>query len=132
MLKKFIKIKPITVVEIVLSYVSIGWAYVLFTSPTLFDTTASFSQIEVIAGSEWVVGVVALVCALTKILGMLFGNVRVRKIGLLMSTIFWIMIATSMLIATGSFIPNTGFIVYSGLAVMSMWTSKEVVKSGRL
>lgn len=128
-MKRFNKVKPVTVVEMVLSYISIGWAFVLFSTPTLFESSPSWNQIEMIANSEWVVGIIVLACALTKVVGIALNNIKMRRIGLLMSTGFWIMIATSMLIATGSFTVSTGFICYSGIAIMSLWTSKEVTSS---
>jgi len=131
-MKKFIKFQPVTVVEWMLTYVSLGWAYVLFTSPHLFEMNPSFSEIGAIVNSEWIMGVIVTICALTKMIGMFIGSVTIRKIGLLMSTFLWIMVATSMLIATGGFNASTGFIVYSALAVMSLWTSKEVTKSDRV
>lgn len=118
--------KPMTAVEIVLSYISLGWAYVLFTSPDLFESSASWNQIELLASSEWVIGTIALVCALTKIIGIAMGAKRIRWVGLIMSAVFWIAIASAFLIADGKLEFTTGFIVYSGIAVMALWTSKEV------
>ena len=122
-------LKQITVVEIMLSYISIGWAYVLFTSPNLFDDSATWDKIQSIASYEWVLGIITLVCALVKIVGMLVHNKRLRWLGLLMSTVLWVVIAASFLVADDSFKLSTGFIVYSGIAVMSLWTSKEVMTS---
>lgn len=119
--------KPMTAVEIVLSYVSLGWAYVMFTSPQLFESSDSWNQVKGVASYEWVIGVVALTAAMTKIIGILIGNKRMRWVGLIMSAIFWITIASGMLIAKGYLDFTTGFIVYSGLAVLSLWTSKEVM-----
>ena len=118
--------RAMTVVEIVLSYISIGWALVLLTSPTLFDSGGSWDMLKEIVPGEWAVGLIALTCALTKIVGMIIRNVRMRCIGLWMSTAFWITIAAGMLMTNGYPEFNTGFIAYSGLAVMSLWTSKEV------
>ena len=123
--------KQITVVEIVLTYISIGWAYVLFTTPTLFDNNSNWDKIQAIANYEWVVGIITLVCALVKIVGMALQNKQLRWLGLLMSTVLWVIVATSFLIADDTFKLTTGFIVYSGIAVMSLWTSKEVMMSGR-
>lgn len=119
--------KAMTAVEIVLSYVSLGWAYVMFTSPQLFESSDSWNQVESVASYEWVIGTVALICAMTKIVGILLGNMRMRWVGLIMSAVFWITIASGMLIAKGYLDFTTGFIVYSGLAVLSLWTSKEVM-----
>lgn len=123
--------KNVTAVEIVLSYVSLGWAYVLFTSPLLFESSDSWNQVQQIMPYEWLVGSVALVAALTKIIGLILKNKRIRWIGLIMSAIFWITIAAGMLIAKGYLDFTTGFVVYSGMAILSLWTSKEVMLDGR-
>ena len=123
--------KQITVVEIVLTYISIGWAYVLFATPTLFDDNSNWDKIQAIANYEWVVGIITLVCALVKIAGMALQNKQLRWLGLLMSTVLWVIVATSFLIADDTFKLTTGFVIYSGIAVMSLWTSKEVMMSGR-
>lgn len=120
--------KAMTAVEIVLSYISLGWAYVLFTSPQLFESSESWNQVREIASYEWVVGSVAFIAAITKIYGIILKNKRIRWIGLMLSCIFWITIAAGMLMAKGYLDFTTGFVVYSGLAVLSLWTSKEVMK----
>ena len=119
--------KQITVVEFMLTYISIGWAYVLFTSPALFDNGSNWDKVQSIANYEWVVGIITLACALVKIVGIALQNNRLRWLGLMMSTVLWIVIATSFLLADDTFKLTTGFIVYSGIAVMSLWTSKEVM-----
>ncbi|MGI2329642.1 hypothetical protein [Planococcus sp. YIM B11945] len=115
-----------------LSYISLGWAYVLFSSPQLFESSQSWNEVEAIASYEWVVASCAFICAITKVIGMALGNARLRRIGLLMSAVFWVIIAAGMLISTGGLNMNTGFIAYSGIAVMSLWTSKEVGVNGRV
>lgn len=123
--------KQITVVEIMLSYVSIGWAYVLFTSPFLFENGSNWDKVQSIANYEWVLGVITLVCALVKIVGLVLRNKRLRWLGLLMSTVLWIVIAASFLVSNDEIKLTTGFVVYSAIAVMSLWTSKEVMTSDR-
>lgn len=123
--------KQITVVEIMLTYISLGWAYVLFTSPLLFDNSSNWDKVQSIANYEWVLGIITLVCALVKVVGMLLQNRRLRWLGLIMSTVLWIVIAASFLVADDAFKLTTGFVVYSGVAVMSLWTSKEVMMRDR-
>lgn len=123
--------KQLTVVEIMLTYISVGWAYVLFTTPYLFETSVNWDKIALVANYEWVLGIVALLCAAVKVVGILLHHVRLRWLGLLMSTFLWIFIAASFLIAGGTFKLSTGFIVYSAVAIMSLWTSKEVMTRER-
>ena len=123
--------RQITVVEIMLTYISIGWACVLFTTPDLFDKNENWAKIQSVASYEWVLGIAVVVCAATKILGMVIQNRRLRWLGLLMSTFLWVFVAASFLIGNDVFKISTGFVTYSGLAVMSLWTSKEVMKRER-
>lgn len=123
--------KQITVVEIMLTYISIGWAYVLFTSPSLFENSSNWDKVQSVANYEWILGIITLVCALVKVVGMLLQNKRLRWLGLMMSTVLWIVIAASFLVADDTFKLTTGFVVYSGVAVMSLWTSKEVMMRDR-
>ena len=123
--------KQITVVEIMLTYISIGWAYVLFTSPSLFENSSNWDKVQSVANYEWVLGIITLVCALVKVVGMLLRNNRLRWLGLMMSTVLWIVIAASFLVADDAFKLSTGFVVYSAVSVMSLWTSKEVMMRDR-
>lgn len=125
------KMKPVTVVEIMLTYISLGWAYVLFTSPDLFENGGNWLALGEIAAYEWIIGLVALICALVKIIGIVLRHRRIRWLGLMLSSIFWVVIAGSFLIAQGQVEFTTGFVVYSGIAVMSLWTSKEVTTNDR-
>lgn len=119
--------RQLTVVEAVLTYISIGWAYVLFTTPDLFDNNPNWSKFEAVVGYEWIVGILALVCAAVKIIGIALHHARLRWLGLLLSTFLWVFVAASFLIADDTIKLTTGFIAYSGLSVMSLWTSKEVM-----
>lgn len=123
--------KPVTVVEIMLTYISLGWAYVLFTSPDLFENGGNWLALGEIAAYEWIIGLAALICALVKIIGIVLRHRRIRWFGLMLSSIFWVVIAGSFLIAQGQVEFTTGFVVYSGIAVMSLWTSKEVTTNDR-
>lgn len=123
--------RQLTVVEIMLSYISIGWAYVLFTTPDLFDKNSTWDKIQLVANYEWVLGLVAVACASVKIIGILLHHRRLRWLGLILSTFLWVFVAASFLIADDTFKLTTGFVAYSGLAVMSLWTSKEVMMRER-
>lgn len=125
------ELRQITVVELIVTYISLGWAFVLLTNPNIFEMSPNFSRIEAIAQYEWVIGLIALVIAGVKIVGLALHLKRVRWFGLLLSTIFWVLMSASFLFAGDTIEFNTGFVVYSGLAVMCLWTSKEVMTSGR-
>lgn len=122
-------IKSVTVVESLVTYISIGWAYVMLTHNDIFENSANFDQLESLLHAEWVVGVICLFLACVKIFGILLKNKRMRWAGLMMSTVFWVCVSAAFLISGGTFELNTGFIVYSSIAVMSLLTSKEVMQN---
>ncbi|MEK4025766.1 hypothetical protein [Sporosarcina sp. FSL W7-1283] len=123
--------RPVTVVEVIVTYISLGWAFVLLTNPDIFNQSPNFSRIEAIAQSEWIVGCICLLLAAVKIIGMTLHNRRIRWFGLMLSSIFWVLMSASFLFSSDYIEFNTGFVVYSGVAVMSLWTSKEVMTGGR-
>lgn len=118
---------PITIVEIIVTYISLGWAFVLLTNPYIFEQSKNFQKIEAIAQSEWIVGLICLALALVKIAGMFMHNKRVRWLGLMLSTGFWTLMSASFLFSADKIEFNTGFVVYSGLSVLCLWVSKEVL-----
>lgn len=122
--------RRITAVEFIVTYISLGWASVLLTNPTIFNQSANFSRIELIAQYEWVVGLICLALASVKIIGMVLQNRRIRWLGLTSSAVFWTLLSASFLFASDKIEFNTGFIVYSGVAVLCLLTSKEVLSNG--
>lgn len=119
--------KPVTIVEIIITYISLGWGIVLLTNPFIFEQSSNFSKIESIAQYEWVVGVICLTLAAIKIIGMSLHNLRLRWLGLILSAGFWILMSASFLFSEDVIEFNTGFVVYSGIAILALWTSKEVM-----
>lgn len=113
-------------VEFIATYISLGWAIVLFTNDDIFKNSANFNKIESIVQYQWVVGVIALILALTKIVGLILDNKKMRRAGLLMSTVFWVLMSASFLFSNDTIEFNTGFVVYSGIAILCLLASKEV------
>jgi len=124
-------IRKATVVEILITYISLGWSFVMLTNDDIFDKSENFNKLQSLVQTEWVVGVVCLFLAIVKIYGMVLKNNKIRWLGLILSTFFWIIVSSTFLLSAGKFMINTGFVVYSGLAVMCLWTSKEVNKIDR-
>lgn len=120
-------IKSITVAESLITYISLGWAYVMLTNSEIFERSENFNQLEILVHSEWIVGIICLILASIKIFGNILKNKRVRWLGLILSALFWICVSASFLISDTPFSLNTGFIVYAGIAVLSLHTSKEVM-----
>lgn len=121
--------KATTVVEMLVTYISLGWAYVMLTNNDIFEQSNNFEVLKSIAHKEWVIGFICLAMALIKITGMMLKNTKIRWVGLIFSSIFWTLVSAAFLLSANKFDLNTGFVVYSGLAVMCLWTSKEVIDS---
>lgn len=123
--------RPITPDEIIVTYISLGWAVVLLTNNTIFEQSSNFRQIASIAQYEWVLGLVCLALASVKVVGIALRHLRTRWAGLMLSAIFWVLMSASFAFA-GEFIEfNTGFVVYSGVAILSLLASKEVMRVDR-
>lgn len=122
--------RPITAVEFIVTYISLGWAFVLLTNKDIFEQSSNFNKIESIAQYEWVVGVICLTLATIKIIGMSLHNDRVRWLGLIGSSVFWMLMSASFLFSEDKIEFNTGFVVYSAVAILALWTSKEVMNVG--
>lgn len=124
--------KQATAVEIIITYISLGWAFVFLTDNKLFDHSKNFSTIKEIVQYEWVLGTVALIIALVTVVGMALNFTKLRRFGLILSALFWGIIAAAMLVASGSLNFSSGFVAYSGLAVLCFWTSREVTTNDRM
>lgn len=122
---------PATAVEWLVSYVSLGWGIVMLVNTEVFNRSENFSQLAIIAGKEWTIGVICLILATIKVTGILSKQIKLRWIGLILSTVFWIFVSATFLLSSQGYQFNTGFIVYSAIAVMCLWTSKEVLAYDR-
>lgn len=120
-----------TVVEVIVTYVSLGWAFVMLINNNAFDKSDNFSRMESIVGDEWVVGVICLILAIVKITGIVIKNTKLRWTGLILSTILWVSVSATFLLSADGLDLNTGFIIYSAIAVMSLWTAKELTAHDR-
>lgn len=116
-----------TVVEIAVTYISIGWAFVMLTNDRVFEQSQNFERLEFIAQNEWVVGLICLFLAVFKILAIIFKSRRFRWLGLVLSGLFWSAVSATFVLSSETFTFNTGFIAYSAVAILCLWTSKEVI-----
>lgn len=117
------KLKSMTAVEIIVTYISLGWAFVMFTDPNVLVNT--WELLGSIA-NHWVFGTIALLCSFIKIIGLSLDNLKIRSLGLTASAFFWTFVSVCNLFADSTLSLTTGFIVYSGVAVLCLWTSKEL------
>lgn len=120
-------LRTMTSVEIIVTYISIGWAFVMFSDPdVLVNTWALLGSVA----NRYVLGGIATVCSLIKIVGLAMDNLKIRSLGLTASAFFWTFVSVCNLFANGNLSLTTGFIVYSGVAVLCLWTSKEITYDG--
>ncbi len=117
-------VRSITPVEIIVTMISIGWTIVMFSNPEAL-ATSSWEILRDIS-SRWVVGSITLFFALIKIVGIYLNSLALRKIGLLASAVLWSFISVSNGASDEHFTITTGFVVYFGIAVLCLWTSKEI------
>ena len=126
-MKGRIKLRQMTPVEIIVTYISIGWAFVMFSNPDAL--VGSWQTLNDIA-NRYVFGGIALISALIKIIGISLDDLKLRTVGLTLSAFYWTFISVANLVSQDSFSQSfsisTGFIVYSGVAVLCLWTSKEI------
>ncbi|EIT85898.1 hypothetical protein A374_08684 [Fictibacillus macauensis ZFHKF-1] len=118
--------RQITAVEIIVTYVSLGWAVALFSNPRLFSgNTGSWGVMDSVA-DEWIFGVITLTLALIKIVGIALDNIKIRKMGLILSAVFWVFVSVCLLVGNDHINWNTGAVAYSGYGILCLWMSKEV------
>lgn len=122
--------RQLTVVEVIVTYISVGWAIVMLSNPLIFDQSENFSRIQSVFGAEWAVGIVCLALAMLKIVGIALRSRIMRWLGLVLSGAFWSFVSAAFLFVGGFGAFTTGFIVYSGVAVLSFWTAREVITHG--
>lgn len=123
-------LRQLTVVEVVVTYVSLGWAIVMLTNPLALSSSANFARVESVFYAEWVVGIICVILAGIKLVGMAIRSRVTRWLGLMLSGFFWSFISASFLFVGEFGAITTGFVVYSGVAVLCFWTAREVMSHG--
>src|SRR5699024_4172473 len=119
--------RKITVVELAVSWFNKGRAVVMFTNNQVLKKSEIFNRIELISQTEWVLGVFCLILAAIIIVGIFLNISRFRWLGLILSAVFWAMVSATFILSGTEFSFNTGFIVYSAVSILCLWTSKEVM-----
>ena len=117
--------------EIVMSFVSLGWAYVMFRQINLFEEQSSRWLVLNATLDEWAVGFITLTLALIKIYGFVLKSNKWRKVGLTLSGVWWSLICVAITMGDGSFSIGTGSVAYAGYAFLCFLTSSSI-KEGEL
>ncbi|MGE7650468.1 hypothetical protein ACQKM1_22235 [Peribacillus frigoritolerans] len=112
--------------EIVMTFVSLGWAYVMFREVNMFEEQSSRWLVLDATIQEWGVGLITLSLALIKIYGFVLKSNRCRKIGLTLSGVWWSMICAAITMGDGAFSISTGSVAYAGYAVLCFLTSSSI------
>ncbi|KAA0956623.1 hypothetical protein FQ085_11555 [Planococcus sp. ANT_H30] len=117
-------------IEVGFSILSMCLAFVFFGSPDLFDRLPGTYEFFKAIGPESVWATIFLLAAFTKLLGLATKQIRVRKAGLLGSTIIYGLIASAYFLGSGWF--NIGFFTYAVLAFLALFAVREVgLKNGK-
>jgi hypothetical protein len=122
------KMFRVPAIEVSLSLISFWWAYVLFSSPFLFDNLPELFLFfgEISQEVHW--GILFLISAFVKILGVLVKNRKLRKVGLGISFVLYALISAGFFLAAGV---HTGAGTYAVISFMALWGIREVdVRNG--
>lgn len=112
--------------EIVMSFVSLGWTYVMFKHVNMFEEQSTSWLVLNATIQEWVVGFITMALALIKIYGFVLKSNRCRKVGLTLSGVWWSMICAAISMGDGAFTISTGSVAYAGYAVLCFLTSSSI------
>lgn len=112
--------------EIVMSFVSLGWTYVMLRHVNMFEEQSTSWLVLNATIQEWVVGLITMTLALIKIYGFLLKSNGCRKLGLTLSGVWWSMICAAISMGDGTFSISTGSVAYAGYAVLCFLTSSSI------
>lgn len=118
------KQEAIPVVEVGLSILSMCLAFVFFSSPQMFDRLPHTYEFFKEIAPEWMWAIFFLLAALTKLLGIATKRRKIRKAGLMASTIIYGLIAAAYYLGSG--LLNIGFFTYAVLAFIALFSVREV------
>ncbi|PAF19763.1 hypothetical protein [Terribacillus saccharophilus] len=114
----------IPIIEVVLTIISSWWAVVMFNTPNLFETSPNIYDFFSHFGNEKQLGVVFVVGAGVKIIGLAARKVILRKAGLLISAFIYSMISVAYFMGSGWF--SIGFGTFIAIALLALWGIREV------
>lgn len=118
------KQEAIPVVEVGLSILSMCLAFVFFSTPQMFDRLPATYEFFKALAPEWMWATFFVMAALTKLLGIATKRRKIRKAGLMASTIIYGLIAAAYYLGTGLF--SIGFFTYAVLSFMALFSVREV------
>lgn len=116
--------ESIHLIEIGFSILSTCLAIVLIGSPNMFDRLPDTYEFFKAFASEQVWAYLFLTAAATKLLGIFTKNHKIRKVGLLGSTLIYGLIASAYFLGAGWF--SIGFFTYAVLSFMALFAVREV------
>lgn len=114
----------IPIIEVVLTIISSWWAAVMFNTPDLFEKSPNIYEFFTHFGNEKQLGVVFIVGAGVKIIGLAARKAILRKAGLLISAFIYSMISVAYFMGSGWF--SIGFGTFIAIALLALWGIREV------
>jgi hypothetical protein len=114
----------IPIIEVVLTIISSWWAAVMFNTPDLFENSPNIYEFFTHFGNEKQLGIVFIVGAGVKIIGLAARKAILRKAGLLISAFIYSMISVAYFMGSGWF--SIGFGTFIAIALLALWGIREV------
>lgn len=111
-----------SIVEWLLGFCMLGWAYVfLINNPLLLATSPSYQALSEIVSNQWELGFLFLTVSLIKLIGVSRDLIWLRFVGALLGAGVWSALTTNFVFASlslASAVP-TGIMVYGAFTVVS-------------
>jgi hypothetical protein len=114
----------IPIIEVVLTIISCWWAVVMFNTPDLFEESPNIYGFFTTFSNEKHLGIVFIVGAAVKIIGLAARKAILRKAGLLISAFIYAMISVAYFMGSGWF--SIGFGTFIAIALLALWGIREV------
>lgn len=115
--------RKVPIIELFLSLISTWWAIVLFSNHQMLDRVPKhYEPLAELQENGW--GLIFMVAALIKILGIITERFYLRKVGLFMSMFLYGLISAGHILSGQFLATQTG--VYFALSVLALYGVREV------
>jgi hypothetical protein len=113
------------IVAWVMTYMILGMSIDLYLSPSLFEDNPDYWRVFNLLSSEFIFASITALVGIIPLIGLALENLKIVRVGLIIACVFWCFMAVIQTFGRGYYEYNTGLVVYTGLAVLCLWTSKK-------
>lgn len=106
-----IKIPQIPTFEVFITFLSYSLAFMLFVNENLFESNLATYGTFAKLGDEWTYGLVFILAATIKLVGILMDIKGLRIIGLVISAVIYATLATMFMMGQSTFLPIILFLL---------------------